>query len=80
MRFFLIGMIICALVIFPVFASAKSAESKGKAEPKIDIMSSFTGSEGSKNLISVVLLLTVLAFAPAILLLMSSFTRIVIVL
>jgi len=79
-KIFLIGMIICTLVVFPAFVSAKTAESKGKTESKINIMSSFTGSEGSKNLISVVLLLTVLAFAPAILLLMSAFTRIIIVL
>jgi flagellar biosynthetic protein FliP len=79
-RMFLIGMIVFTIIFLPGFASAKSAESKGKTESKIDIIGSFTGSEGSKNLISVVLLLTVLAFAPAILLLMSSFTRIVIVL
>ncbi|MCX5807241.1 MAG: flagellar type III secretion system pore protein FliP [Proteobacteria bacterium] len=40
----------------------------------------FVTSEGNKNLISIVIVLTVLAFAPAILLLMSSFTRIIIVL
>jgi len=79
-RIFLIGLIVFTIVFLPGFASAKAAESKGKTESKIDIIGSFTGSEGSKNLISVVLLLTVLAFAPAILLLMSSFTRIVIVL
>jgi len=79
-KLFLIVMIVCTLIILPAFASAKAVESKGRTESKIDIMNSFTGSEGSKNLISVVLLLTVLAFAPAILLLMSSFTRIVIVL
>lgn len=79
-RIFLIGMIVFTIIFLPGFASAKAVESKGKTESRIDIIGSFTGSEGSKNLISVVLLLTVLAFAPAILLLMSSFTRIVIVL
>ena len=80
MKILFIGMIVFSLLIVPALASAKSAPAKEKTESKIDIMGSFTGSEGSKNLISVVLLLTILAFAPAILLLMSSFTRIVIVL
>jgi flagellar biosynthetic protein FliP len=79
-RIFLIGMIIFSILLVPAIASAKASTSKGKTESKIDVISSFTGSEGSKNLISIVLLLTILAFAPAILLLMSSFTRIVIVL
>jgi len=79
-RIFLIGVIIFSILLVPALASAKASTSKGKTESKIDVISSFTGSEGSKNLISIVLLLTILAFAPAILLLMSSFTRIVIVL
>jgi flagellar biosynthetic protein FliP len=80
MRVILIAILIISFFLVPALASAKAAPAKEKTETKIDIMGSFTGSEGSKNLISVVLLLTVLAFAPAILLLMSSFTRIVIVL
>jgi len=51
-----------------------------RAAPKSDLFSSLTGAQGSKSLISIALMLTILAFAPAILLLMSSFTRIVIVL
>ena len=51
-----------------------------KSQTKLDIIGSFSGAEGGRNLISIVILMTILAFAPAILLLMSSFTRIVIVL
>jgi flagellar biosynthetic protein FliP len=73
-------MIIFSILFVPALVCAKTTPVKEKTETKLDIIGSFTGSEGSKNLISVVLLLSVLAFAPAILLLMSSFTRIVIVL
>ena len=47
---------------------------------KSDLFGSLVGSHGNKNLINIVIVLTILTFAPAILLLMSSFTRIVIVL
>lgn len=80
MKSVVVGMLILSIMFLPALASAKTAGGKGTTESKIDIIGSFTGSEGSKNLISIVLLLTILAFAPAILLLMSSFTRIVIVL
>lgn len=60
--------------------AAKVTTTKAAGPAKLDLVSSFTGSQGSKNLINIALVLTVLAFAPAILLLMSSFTRIVIVL
>lgn len=79
MRIFLIVLIAASLLFVPLVASAKAATKAGP-EAKIDLLGSFTGSEGSKNLISVVILLTIMAFAPAVLLLMSSFTRIVIVL
>jgi len=60
---------------------AKNAPSaKTAPTPKLDLLGSLTGNQGGKNLINVALVLTILAFAPAILLLMSSFTRIVIVL
>jgi flagellar biosynthesis protein FliP len=61
-------------------ASTSNVAAKASSPAKLDLIGSLTGSQGSKNLISVALILTILAFAPAILLLMSSFTRIVIVL
>lgn len=57
----------------------RAAAAQGGAA-KSDIFGSFMGGGGTKSLINVVIVLTVLTFAPAILLLMSSFTRIVIVL
>ena len=65
----------CLAKAHPVNVAAKSAPSGN-----LDLISSLTGGQGNKNLISIALILTILAFAPAILLLMSSFTRIVIVL
>lgn len=79
MKILIIVLIAASMLLLPFVASAR-AGTKAGPEGKSDLLSSFTGSEGSKNLISVVILLTVMAFAPAILLLMSSFTRIVIVL
>jgi flagellar biosynthesis protein FliP len=61
-------------------AKAVSPVKAASGTPKLDLFGSLTGNQGGKNLINVALMLTVLAFAPAILLLMSSFTRIVIVL
>jgi flagellar biosynthesis protein FliP len=60
--------------------SAVAATPQSASTPKLDIFSSLTGNQGSKNLINIALIMTILAFAPAVLLLMSSFTRIVIVL
>ncbi len=61
--------------------AAKNAAVSTPATPGAgNLITSFTGGESGKSLINIVLVLTVLAFAPAILLLMSSFTRIVIVL
>jgi flagellar biosynthesis protein FliP len=79
MRLLLIALVVISLCVIPVFADAKAA-AKEKSPAKLDLISSFTGTDGSRNLISVVMMMTILAFAPAILLLMSSFTRIVIVL
>jgi flagellar biosynthesis protein FliP len=82
-------LIIAALLATPSFAYAKKTSASGRsmaatsapaAAPKLDLFSSLTGNQGSKNLINIALVMTILAFAPAILLLMSSFTRIVIVL
>jgi flagellar biosynthesis protein FliP len=78
MKIFLISIVILSLFLVPVLAHAKTV--KDKAPAKNDLLSAFTTGEGNRNLINVVIVLTVLAFAPAVLLLMSSFTRIVIVL
>jgi len=81
-RYFLVALIIVSFLALPAAVSAKTA-SKEKAPIQTasgNLITSFTGGESGKSLINIVLILTVLAFAPAILLLMSSFTRIVIVL
>jgi len=79
MRYILIGLVIITLCFIPCFTHAKT--SKNTIQSQGDIVGSLMKSEGgSRNLINIVIVLTVLAFAPAILLLMSSFTRIVIVL
>ena len=80
MKHLLIAFIILSLLM-PACAWAKAAAKEKEKQPaRLDLLQSFTGSEGSKNLITIVLILTILAFAPAILMLMSSFTRIIIVL
>lgn len=84
MKMFLAALLILSLVGLPSLSCAKvsapKAGPKAEAAAKLDLFGSLTGTQGSKNLINVALLLTIMAFAPAILLLMSSFTRIVIVL
>jgi len=81
MRPLLVIMLATAFLLVPVVSGAKAnTSSKAKSPDRTDLISSFTSSEGSRNLINIVVVFTVLAFAPAILLLMSSFTRIVIVL
>jgi flagellar biosynthesis protein FliP len=80
MRVFLIVILSLVLVV-PAVAEAKQAASPAKAAAgPADLLKSFTGQDGGRNLINIVLILTVLAFVPAALLLMSSFTRIIIVL
>ncbi len=80
MKYIVIAVLVASFLVAPAFADAKTA-SKEKAQTQVgSLISSFTGGEGGRNLINIVLVLTVLAFAPAILLLMSAFTRIVIVL
>ena len=79
MKVFIVGLIILSLFLVPVLAHAK-ANAKDKPQVNNNLLSSLTTGEGNRNLINVVIVLTILAFAPAILLLMSSFTRIVIVL
>ena len=79
MKFVAIALIAISLLFMaqPVFA--KAAAQKGNPGA-MDLMGAISGSQGGKNLISITLLLTILSFIPAILLLMSSFTRIIIVL
>lgn len=82
MKYFLVAFIIISFLVLPTAASAKMA-TKEKVPVRTvsnNLITSFTGGDSGKSLINIVLILTVLAFAPAILLLMSSFTRIVIVL
>lgn len=76
MRYAALICIILALIMVPVVASAQVS----KKAPASDILGSITGSDDGRGLINIVMILTILAFAPAILLLMSSFTRIIIVL
>lgn len=84
MKSMILVLVMLTLVFCPGLALAKQysakATTEGAAPAKSDLFSAFTGSGGSKNLISIAIMLTILSFAPAILLLMSSFTRIVIVL
>ena len=76
----IIVVLIVVSMLFVVVSPHALAAPKEKSQTKLDIIGSFSGAEGGRNLISIVILMTILAFAPAILLLMSSFTRIVIVL
>ncbi len=91
MRILLVGILSLCLLGIPSLCLARAHVSrtvqsspvslqKPASPAKLDLFSSLTGGQSSKSLISIALLLTILAFAPAILLLMSSFTRIVIVL
>ena len=90
MKTWLTALVILSFLVTPVFCYGKNASgrSNGKTaavatpapQAKLDLFGSLTGSQGGKNLINIALMLTIMAFAPAILLLMSSFTRIVIVL
>ncbi len=79
MKLFLVFLLLITLIFAAAPAGAKNANSD-KAPAKIDLISMFSGGEGNRNLINLALIFTVLSFAPAILLLMTSFTRIVIVL
>ena len=82
MKYLLVALIVVSFLIAPALVSAKTA-AKEKSQTQAqagNLITSFTGGESGKSMINIVLVLTVLAFAPAILLLMSSFTRIVIVL
>ena len=82
MKAMMIALVALTLLV-PLSVCAKELPVKAKgggSADTFDLVRTFAGTEGNKNLVNIVLALTVLAFAPAILLLMSSFTRIVIVL
>jgi flagellar biosynthesis protein FliP len=79
-KYILVILIIVSFLVAPALVSAKTAAKEKTQTQSGNLITSFTGGESGKSLINIVLVLTVLAFAPAILLLMSSFTRIVIVL
>jgi flagellar biosynthesis protein FliP len=81
-KYILVALITIAFLTAPALASAKTAaQGKSQAQSQAgNLITAFTGGESGKSMINIVLILTVLSFAPAILLLMSSFTRIVIVL
>lgn len=83
MKFLLVALIAATMLFAAVPVDAKKATAavqKEKPAQALDIVGAFSGSQGGKNLISIAVMLTILSFAPAILLLMSSFTRIIIVL
>ncbi len=89
MKVFLVVLVLASLFLTPSLALAKTnhvrttaaaAASGAGSNPKFDLIGSLVGDHGNKNLINIVIVLTILTFAPAVLLLMSSFTRIVIVL
>jgi flagellar biosynthetic protein FliP len=73
-------LVIICLIIFLLPLSAVAAAKAEKSAANTNILNSLVGADGGRGLINIVIVLTVLAFAPAILLLMSSFTRIIIVL
>jgi flagellar biosynthetic protein FliP len=75
-KYLVVICLLLSLIALPAVASAKAEKATGS----VNILNSLVGADGGRNLINIVIVLTVLAFAPAILLLMSSFTRIVIVL
>lgn len=78
MKYLVVLCLLLCLIALPAAASAAAKADKSAASP--NILNSLVGADGGRNLINIVIVLTVLAFAPAILLLMSSFTRIIIVL
>lgn len=80
MRTFVICLIAICMFVVPCSLCAKTVQKDKIGGEKADLMGLLTGSDGNRNLINIAIILTVLAFAPAILLLMTSFTRVVIVL
>ena len=84
MKAVLLVIVMVCLIGLPCVCYAKAHQAKAAAASagptKSDLFGSLIGAQGNKNLLNIVIVLTILTFAPAILLLMSSFTRIVIVL
>lgn len=75
MRVFWLGLIACAAVLMPIVASAQMTL------PSINLGFKSTNNPNEiVNTIKILMMLTVLTLAPAILILMTSFTRIIIVL
>ena len=79
MKLFLLALLVSSIMLAPCPAVAK-ATSGDKEPAKIDLIGMFAGGEGNRNLVNLALIFTILSFAPAIILLMTSFTRIIIVL
>jgi flagellar biosynthetic protein FliP len=79
-KYILVILIIVSVLVAPALVTAKTAAKEKPQAQAGNLITSFTAGESGKSMINIVLVLTVLAFAPAILLLMSSFTRIIIVL
>ncbi len=80
MKVFFACLIVLSLLAVPLMADAKPvAKQQQTQETKAGFFDLFSSKDG-KGLINVVIILTVLSFVPAVLLLMSSFTRIVVVL
>jgi flagellar biosynthesis protein FliP len=81
-KYVLVALIIASVLVAPALVSAKTAvKEKPQSQTQAgNLITSFTDGASGKSMINIVLILTVLSFAPAVLLLMSSFTRIVIVL
>jgi flagellar biosynthetic protein FliP len=66
-KYLVVICLLLSLIALPAVASAKAEKATGS----VNILNSLVGADGGRNLINIVIVLTVLAFAPAILLLMS---------
>ncbi|HOJ43948.1 MAG TPA: flagellar type III secretion system pore protein FliP [Syntrophorhabdaceae bacterium] len=78
MKIVFIIILVISIFMIPCATYAKQTAKKATGESE-NILNTFTSVEGGRGLINIAIMLTILAFAPAILLLMSAFTRIVIV-
>ncbi|MEW9697709.1 flagellar type III secretion system pore protein FliP [Paenibacillus sp. SI8] len=78
---FVIAAILMLLSVFVLSITASAAEpDPSNPIPGLNVNIGSTGTAGSSNTVTLLLLLTVLSLAPSFLILMTSFTRIVIVL
>jgi flagellar biosynthetic protein FliP len=73
-------VVVSVIVFFLTSISAHAAEPEANLIPGISVDIGTDGTSGTSSTISILLLLTVLSLAPSILVLMTCFTRIVIVL